>query len=415
MEDRSGPGHDGDTLLEPVVPFGGYAPDVPPHERAALAPLDTPPLAGDPLPPLGGAPAAPDGPARPTPSGRARGAALLVAVALLGGVTGSALTRALDDPAATGTAAGADRSLLLDGARLDVAAVVAKAAPAVVSIQAGSARFGATSAGTGVILTADGEILTNAHVVEGATSVQVTLAGESRSRAAEVVGSDPSADLALVRIPGATGLPTADLGSSAAVAVGDDVVAIGNALALRGGPSVTRGIVSALDRSLDTEAGTITGLIQTDASISSGNSGGPLVNAAGQVIGINTAVAASSRGTAAENIGFAIAVDQALPVVERLRGNATAAEPGYLGVQTADPADGSRGATVVSVEAGSPAATAGLEVGDLVTRVADRSVDGAAALRSAIRSHQPGETIEVEVVRGDGQEPRMLKVTLGSR
>ncbi|MFP5377471.1 MAG: S1C family serine protease [Acidimicrobiia bacterium] len=283
-----------------------------------------------------------------------------------------------------------------------MAGVVAKAGPAVVSIHVDVARgFGtATGAGTGVVLTADGEVLTNAHVVDGASTVRVTLAGESRARTADVVGSDPAADLALLRIPGAEALPTAELGSSADVAVGDDVVAIGNALALRGGPTVTRGIVSALDRSLDTSAGTMTGLLQTDASISSGNSGGPLVDARGRVIGINTAVASSGRGSAAENIGFAIAVDKALPVVERLRGNAPSARVGYLGVSTADPDDGSRGATVMTVESGSPADAAGLRAGDLITAVDGRAVDGAAALSSAVKANEPGHRVRLQVLRG---------------
>ncbi|MGH9178063.1 MAG: S1C family serine protease, partial [Acidimicrobiales bacterium] len=353
-------------------------------------------------------------------AGTLRTAAVLAAVALLGGVAGSVTTWALDDdPAASTTLAGGraaspGRSLLLDGQTLDVAGIVAKAEPGVVAIQVGvgGRGFGAVGAGTGVVLTADGEILTNAHVVAGASSVRVTLAGESQARTAEVVGTDPGADLALLRIPGASGLPTVELGTSADVAVGDDVVAIGNALALRGGPTVTRGIVSALDRSLDTDGGTITGLIQTDASISSGNSGGPLVNAVGQVIGINTAVASSGRSGAAENIGFAIAIDQAMPVVERLRGNTTAVSSGYLGVTTADPDDGSRGATVVSVVDGSPADGAGLRVGDLITHVGDRAVDGAAALASAVRSYEPGSEVELKVAR-NGDETA-LTVDLGT-
>ena len=177
-------------------------------------------------------------------------------------------------------------------------------------------------------MSSDGEILTNAHVVEGASTVKVTLAGEAQSRDADVVGTDVANDLALLKLSGVSGLPAAALGESDEVRVGDDVVAIGNALALRGGPTVTRGIISALDRTLDTQDATMTGLIQTDASISSGNSGGPLVDATGKVIGINTAVAASGGGTAAENIGFAIAIDTAKPVIERLRNHTPAAAAG---------------------------------------------------------------------------------------
>jgi S1-C subfamily serine protease len=347
---------------------------------------------------------APEPAARPATPGRRRlaGAATLVIVALLGGSVGSLVTRELDhERAAPSTAAGGApaRSLQLDSESLDVAAVVAKAGPAVVSIQASSAGRRGGGAGTGVLLTAGGEILTNAHVVGGASSVRVVLAGEAQSRQVEVVGVDSAADLALLRIPRASGLPAAELGSSSAVAVGDDVVAIGNALALQGGPTVTRGIVSALDRTLETGAGAMTGLIQTDASISSGNSGGPLVNAAGRVIGINTAVATSRGGTAAENIGFAIAIDEAIPVVERLRGNTAAARTGLLGVSTTDPDDGSRGALVTNVVADSAAARAGIREGDLITSVDARTVAGAAALGAAIRAHQPGETVSLTLAR----------------
>lgn len=343
--------------------------------------------------------------APPAGSGRRlAGSASLVVFALLAGTAGAVVTRGLDNqstgggvPAATETAAA--RSLQLDAAALDVAGVVDKAGPAVVSIQVSSGGRSGRGAGTGFVLTAGGEILTNAHVVEGASSVQVVLAGEAQSRQVEVVGIDSAADLALLRIPGASGLPTAELGASSGVAVGDDVVAIGNALALQGGPTVTRGIISALDRTLETEAGAMTGLIQTDASISSGNSGGPLVNAAGQVIGINTAVASSRAGTAAENIGFSIAIDEAIPVVERLRGTTTAAKAGLLGVSTSDPTDGSRGALVVSVVAGSPADRAGIREGDLITRVDRRTVAGAATLGAAVRARQPGDTVVLSLVR----------------
>lgn len=341
---------------------------------------------------------------------RTKLAAAFVAVAVLGGGAGAATATILDDDALR-TASVSRPAAALDGETLDIAAVIARAEPSVVTI---SVTLGgrASGAGTGVILTADGEILTNAHVVDGATTVRVTLAGESQSRAAQVVGTDAGADLALLRIDGASDLPAADLGSSEALQVGDDVVAIGNALGLRGNPTVTRGIVSGLNRSLDTREGTLTGLVQTDASISSGNSGGPLVNAAGEVVGINTAVAASSGQTSAENVGFAIAIDRALPVIERLRGNGPASTSrGVLGVRIGDPTDGSRGALVASVDAGSAADRAGIEAGDLVVAVDDASIDGAPALTAAIGSHAPGDEVTVKVVR-DGEE-RTMTVVLG--
>jgi S1-C subfamily serine protease len=250
-------------------------------------------------------------------------AAAFLGVALVAGSAGGVVTRELEpSPTPTTTVVRtASASPQLAGDSLDVAQVVAKVEPAVVSIQASTNQgpFSSTAAGSGIILTSDGEVLTNAHVVNGASSITVTLNGQSQARAATLVGIDTSNDLALLKINGASNLPTVSLGKSSDVAVGDDAVAIGNALALQGGPTVTKGIISALNRDLGTNSGEMSGLIQTDASISSGNSGGPLVNAAGQVIGINTAVAASSQTTTAENIGFAIPIDKAMTIVTQLR------------------------------------------------------------------------------------------------
>ena len=381
-----------------------------PLPQPPASPVEPPPSAPPPPPPL---------PATAGRDGRARRAAALVVLALVAGAAGGTLTRAVDgagSPTAPATSTAITRpASSLSGESLDVAGVVAAVEPAVVTVEAGYAggRFAAIGAGTGVILTADGDVLTNAHVVEGASQIRVTLAGESSARDADLVGSDASADLALLHIRGASGLPTAALGQSAGVQVGDDVVAIGNALALRGGLTVTRGIISALDRSLETETGAITGLIQTDASISSGNSGGPLVNAAGKVIGINTAVATGGRSGSAENIGFAIAIDRAFPVVDRLRSGAPAPAAAWLGVSTTEPADGSRGATIAGVEPGSPAAAAGLRVGDLVTHVAGRAVAGPDELAGAVQEHRPGERVDVDVIRGG--TGLTLGVILGTR
>jgi putative serine protease PepD len=187
-----------------------------------------------------------------------------------------------------------------------------------------------TGAGTGIVLSADGDVLTNAHVVEGASVIAVTVNGSTTSHAATVVASDTANDLALLKVADVTDLQPADIGSSSSMAVGDDVVAIGNALDLEGGLSVTRGIVSALHRSIDagTRSGSesLTSLIQTDAAISSGNSGGPLVDAAGTVIGINTAAASSSGATTVQNIGFAIPIDNALAIVDQLRAASAGAD-----------------------------------------------------------------------------------------
>src|SRR6266540_2705197 len=246
-------------------------------------------------------------------------AAAFLGVALVAGSAGGVVTRELEpSPTSSTTVVQTASSSQLAGDSLDVAQVVAKVEPAVVSIEASTNQgpFSSTAAGSGIILTSDGEVLTNAHVVNGASSIKVTLNGQSQSRTATLVGIDTSADLALLKITGASGLPTVTIGKSSEMAVGDDVVAIGNALALQGGPTVTSGIVSALNRSIDTDSGQMTGLIQTDAAISSGNSGGPLVNAAGQVIGINSAAAASTQNTTAHNAS----TDGTWPLAQRLAG-----------------------------------------------------------------------------------------------
>jgi putative serine protease PepD len=244
--------------------------------------------------------------------------ALTVVAALGAGVVGGAVADAAPDEPTEAVAASAV-SLADD---VDVAAVLDRIESSVVAIgttvQARRGPFAVTGegAGTGVVIDDDGHILTNAHVVAGATAVTVTLDGTPRR--ATIIGADVPADVAVLQVSDTSGLVPADLGP--VPTVGDDVLAVGNALGLPGDPTVTRGIVSALDRSIATESGTLRGLIQTDAAISSGNSGGPLVDAAGRVIGINTAVASSGGGTQASNIGFAISVEQAMSVAERLVG-----------------------------------------------------------------------------------------------
>jgi S1-C subfamily serine protease len=217
---------------------------------------------------------------------------------------------------------------------VDPQAVLAEVEPAVVTIQTQAVRSGGAlveGAGTGMILTPDGQVLTNDHVLAGASSLTVTLFGQTTQLTARIIGADPAQDVALIQIVGAHGLPTVRLGNSGAARVGDSVLAIGNALGLSGGLTVTKGIVSSTDRSLSAlsrvtgRSENLSGLLQTDAAINSGNSGGPLVNSSGQVIGINTAVAESTVGNApAQNIGFAIAIDTVKPLLALLRAGGTA-------------------------------------------------------------------------------------------
>ena len=324
------------------------------------------------------------------------------------GVIGAVVSQRLDDeptpPQRASDVAldiGAERTGTLPA--IDVAAVADFVAPSVVTISAdveGPAGAGG-SIGTGVITTSDGEILTNAHVVEDATEIRVRLAGETEPRSATLLAADAGNDLALLRIDGDDFVPAtfADPGS---VRIGDEVVAIGFALDLDGAPSVTRGIVSALDRTIVTAGGALDGLVQTDAAISSGNSGGPLVDALGQVVGINTAVARGDATVAASNIGFAISVAEALPIVESLRdqANGTPRDEGYLGVGLDDRRDGGQGAIIAQVEDGTPAAAAGLLPGDIVIAVEGTAIDGGAGLVAAVRDQEPGDELEIRIIRG---------------
>ena len=298
---------------------------------------------------------------------------------------------------------------------IDVNAVATAVAPSVVTISAdvdGGFQTG-EAVGTGVIVSEDGEIVTNAHVVSGATEIRVRLAGNTEPIVAELVAADPGNDLALLRIDVDKPLPAATFANQDDIRIGDHVVAIGFALDLDGDPSVTLGIVSALDRTLsESQEIALDGLIQTDAAISSGNSGGPLVNAAGQVVGINTAVARSDAEIAASNVGFAISSGEVLQVLEQLR-TGTARQEGFLGVNVAARSDGGQGAIVTAVEGGLPAADAGIQVGDVIVQVDESTITGDAALVAAVRDHSPGDEVSFVLLR-DG-ERISLTVTLVSR
>ena len=350
----------------------------------------------------------------PTPVRRKRTRVAFALVALVaiaggaGGIVGAAVGERDGEPASS--TAGPSTTPLVSpagsgGSSLDVAAVLAAVEGAVADIQATGPRQ--AGQGTGIVYSADGLVLTNAHVVDGATRVTVTTTNDRQPRRALVVGTDPDNDIAVLRLEDTAGLVVATLGRSADTRVGEDVVAIGNALGLRGDPSVTRGIVSALDRTI----GNLSGLLQTDAAINSGNSGGPLVNAAGQVIGVNTAIAVQNN---AQNIGFAIPIDRAKAIADRLVGGTADTSPvAFLGVTTSDNTVGTTGATVVEVSAGSPAEAAGLRTGDVVVAVDDQRVSGAASLSRLVGDRSPGTEVTLTVVR-DGDEIE-LSATLGKR
>ncbi|MGI8758690.1 MAG: S1C family serine protease [Acidimicrobiales bacterium] len=364
------------------------------------------------------------GRARPALSGAAAGAA--VAVIILAAAVAGGVVRTGDG--AGGEAGGFDRPALeLAGEPLDIQGVIEAVRPGVVSIMVEGVQRSqigpqlVSGAGSGMIIEPDGLVLTNAHVIEGARSISLMLA-DGREVPADLVGSLPSADIALVQARDVSGLETVDLGDSSAMQVGDQVVAVGNALNLGATPTVTTGIVSALNRTIVEPNGSrLDNLIQTDAAINPGNSGGPLVNALGEVIGVNTAVAGG-----AENIGFALSIDSIEPLVAELRtGGGEILGGAFLGVSTADLDDvfpealdrlgieRDDGAFVVQVEPGTAAAAADLEPGDVIIAIDGEPVGTAAEVGAAITGREPGDEIEIRYVRG-GEEVT-VSVTLGSR
>ena len=376
-----------------------------------IEPRWTPINIQSPLPPPPPAPPSPTPDVEPAARGRRRGLgvvglALVSAVsALAGAAIGVVATRDDNQMVTTGTLVTVEPT---DGdevseATTQIGKIAAAVAPSVVTLTATTtSQMGeCESVGTGVIINSNGELLTNAHVVEGAKTVQVRLMNETEPVKGTVLASDPQNDLALVKI-NATGLTAAVFADSKKVRLGDPVVAIGYALNLDGGPSVTSGIVSAIGRTITTDSGALDRLIQTDAAISSGNSGGPLVNDKAQVVGINTAVARGDMGTAANNIGFAISTEEVLRVVETLRDQANGVErkQGFLGVGLTDRTDGGQGAVIANVEDGSPASKAGIEEGDVVLAINDVPITGRTGMIAVVRDSQPGDTITIKVERG---------------
>jgi putative serine protease PepD len=270
----------------------------------------------------------------------------------------------------------------------------------------------ASSEGTGVILTSDGYVLTNNHVVGSGGDITVTLP-DGTTKTANVVGTSPSYDLAVIKLNGANGLTPAELGKSSALTVGQPVVAIGSPLGLEG--TVTSGIVSALNRTVEVEGdngqAVIYNGIQTDASINSGNSGGPLVNLDGQVIGINSTIVSNSRSSGNIGLGFAIPIDTASRVANQLISDGVATKP-QLGVTGTSSQSGA--ATISSVVAGSAADQAGLKAGETIVKVGNRTVSSFADLVAQISANAPGSKITLTVADSSGGNQRQVEVTLGS-
>jgi S1-C subfamily serine protease len=300
---------------------------------------------------------------------------------------------------------------------LDIQRLLDASEPSVVAIES------ASTAGSGFVISANGLIVTNDHVISGAGKLDVVFV-DGTTADAELVGSFPDDDVAMIRVKNRDDLVPAKLGSSDALDVGDSVVAIGNALGLGVEPSVTLGIVSAKDRSIETEDGLREHLIQTDAAINPGNSGGPLVNARGQVVGINTA-----NIPGAQNIGFALSIDAVKPLIAKLRAGhgEINAKTGFLGVESLavdDPrvlpslldtyeVDRDSGAFVLEVTPDSAADQAGLQRGDVIIEADGVEIRSSDDVAKVIRKHVAGERISVTFERR--RVAHTIEVTLGRR
>ncbi len=300
-----------------------------------------------------------------------------------------------------------------------LADVVERVLPSVVNVRTKSFG-GGEGDGSGVVLDRAGIILTNNHVIEGTTSVTVVFNDELHTRPLHgtVIGTSPERDLAVIHVA-ATDLIPLRLARSSSLRLGDAVIAIGFPLGL-GGPSVTSGIVSGLDRTIEGRNGKLTGLLQTDAAINPGNSGGPLVDRLGRLVGINTA---GVRLAEAENVSFAIAIDGALPVIARIRKQMPTTQAwlgvSYNSVDTDAAAvqlglDASvRGAAVTVVYPGGPGEDADLAVGDVITVADDVPVNSAADLAKLLAKRKPGDELDLELI--DSRGPRLVTVKLTRR
>jgi putative serine protease PepD len=329
-----------------------------------------------------------------------------IALALFSGVAGGLVVHRYDGNNRPVTPVTRNAAPVVD--RGSVASVAAAVQPAVVDITTTEGE------GSGVVISADGNILTNNHVLQGVqgNTVNVTFNNGKKTKAT-IVGTDPAGDLAVIKAQDASGLTVAKFGNSDDVQVGDTVLALGSPLGLQG--SVTAGIVSALHRTIDEgpQSGntqrSVGDAIQTDAAINPGNSGGALVNLAGEVIGINTAIATSGQGASGNiGVGFAISSNVAKSTADQLLKGGKVSHP-YLGVQVTD-GDGG-GALIAAVVPGGPADKAGLQKGDIVTKIGSQDIPDAKALVAAVKAGKAGDQIQI-TIRRNGAEQK-ITATLG--
>ncbi|HUG32017.1 MAG TPA: trypsin-like peptidase domain-containing protein [Acidimicrobiia bacterium] len=349
-----------------------------------------------------------------------------IALGLLGGVLlGTGLTFAIlgfvgvfeeptpptIPPAPTLTAPNPTAPPAAFGDEISVASVAARVIPSTVAVEVSSLLLGGS--GSGVIYGESGYIITNHHVIDGAGEVAVVFADGARFPA-DIIGSDPVTDIAVLRVQRQDLAPIA-IGNADGLSIGDPAVAVGNPLGLEGGPTVTTGVVSALDRQLEVTAGeTLFGLVQTDAPIAPGSSGGALVDAAGRLIGITTAIAVSNVGP--EGLGFAVPVDIAVSVANDLidEGEVRHARIGIVGATAWADEGGAEfpvGVLIEEITAGSAYEEAGGQLNDVVVAIDGSEVHTIDGLLSRLRRYRAGETIPVRILRGDGETT--LEVTMG--
>jgi putative serine protease PepD len=377
-------------------------------------------------------PGGPPPPPRRSAGGPRRGAiALLVALtALLGGGAGAGLvllTGAGDNTTTTTTVtqatSAASEQTSTTGA-LDPRTLYARTAAGVVDItsrgitssSAGGSPFGgpsqsATATGTGFVVDGKGHIVTAAHVVEGASSISVKFQ-DGTTRTAKVLGTDEATDVAVLSVdPSGLTLHPLALGSSASLAIGDQVAAIGDPFTYQ--RSLSTGVVSGLDRTISAPNGfTVAHAIQTDAALNPGNSGGPVLDAGGQVIGIVDQIATNGSSQTSSGVGFAVPIDLVKNELSQLEAGKTVRHA-YLGVATSTADSSSPGALVQSVTSGGPAAGAGLRSGDVITAVGSTAIHGTNDLVAAIATHQPGDHVQLTVRRGS--QTVKLTATLGTQ
>ena len=334
--------------------------------------------------------------------------------------TGSPSVAASGAPASTGSGS-------------TVSSIAAKVDPGLVDIDTTLGYSGEEAAGTGIVLTSNGEILTNNHVIDGATTISVTDVGNGKTYSASVVGYDKTKDMAVLQLHDASGLQHREHRNSSTASVGETVVGIGNAGGTGGTPSAAGGTVTALDQSItasDEGDGTseqLTGLIETNANIQAGDSGGSLVNSAGQVIGMDTAASSGTSFQSAEESsgyqGYAIPIGEATALAKEIEAGDSSSTvhigtTAFLGVEIQAAGDGfgneaSNGATVAGVITDSPAQEAGLGAGDVITSVNGHTVDGANALTSALAPYKPGDKVTIGWTDASG-ETHTASVTLSS-